>query len=79
MATKPDIDELYARYIKPLPPRDRLRLLAVMARDLAPSDALEAPREHSLLELEGLGAHLWRGIDARDYVRGLREEWEHRP
>ena len=79
MPTLPDIDELYTRYIRPLPPGDRLRLLAMMARDLAPLDNTEAPREHSLLELEGLGAHLWDGIDAQDYVRGLREEWDHRP
>lgn len=79
MAARPDIDELYERYIKSLPAEDRLRLLAVMARDLAPADDREPARERSLLELEGLGAGLWEGVDAQDYVRGLRDEWEHCP
>lgn len=80
MTARPkDIGELYDQYIKPLPPEDRLQLLAVMARDLAPPDPQEEAGEHSLLELEGVGAELWRGIDAQDYVRALREEWDHRP
>lgn len=79
MAAQPNLDELYEQYIKPLPPADRLRLLAVMARDLAQAGDCEAPRTHSLLELEGVGANLWQGVDAQAYVRELREEWDHRP
>ena len=30
----------------------------------------------SLLKLRGLGKHLWRGIDAQDYINKLREGWE---
>ncbi len=75
--TTTDIDDLYAQYIKPLPVADRLRLLAAMARDLVP--AVDAPRERSLLELEGLGAELWDGVDAQEYVNELRREWDHRP
>ena len=30
----------------------------------------------SLLKLKGLGKHLWRGIDAQDYINKLREGWE---
>jgi hypothetical protein len=33
---------------------------------------------HSLLELEGLGAEIWSGTDAQDYVSQLRGEWDHR-
>lgn len=33
----------------------------------------------SLLELEGLGAEIWNGVDAQDYVNALRDEWETRP
>ncbi len=42
------------------------------------------PPKRSIIELEGLGAELWRDeqgnlIDAQNYVNGLRREWEHRP
>jgi hypothetical protein len=36
-------------------------------------------KTHSLLELEGLGAEIWEGIDAQEYVNQLRSEWDHRP
>jgi hypothetical protein len=39
----------------------------------------EAPRQRSLLELEGLGAEIWEGVDAQEYVNELRKEWDHRP
>jgi hypothetical protein len=71
-------DELYEREIKPLPAAERLRLLARIAADLA-GDVPEPPRKRSILELEGLGAELWQGIDAQEYVDKLREEWDHRP
>jgi hypothetical protein len=33
---------------------------------------------HSVLELVGLGAEIWEGIDAQDYVNQLRSEWDER-
>lgn len=30
----------------------------------------------SLLELHGLGSEVWQGVDAVDYVRSLRDEWD---
>ena len=79
MAAKPSIAELYARHIKPLPAEERLRLLALMARDLAAGDGRVPEDEVSLLELEGLGAELWQGVDAQEYVNELRAEWDERP
>ncbi len=79
MAANPDVEALYARHIKPLPLEDRLRLLAVIARDLALVSAPGPPRERSLLELEGLGAEIWQGVDAQAYVDQLRAEWDRRP
>jgi hypothetical protein len=73
------IDELYARYIKPLPLESRRRLLALMARDLADGDARAVSGERSLLELEGLGADIWQGIDPAEYVNRLRDEWSEHP
>lgn len=33
-------------------------------------------KRRSILEFEGVGAEMWRGIDAQDYVNKLRREWE---
>lgn len=41
-------------------------------------DTLTETKERSLLELEGLGAELWQGIDAQEYVNQLRSEWDNR-
>jgi hypothetical protein len=32
-------------------------------------------RKHSILELEGLGKHIWEGIDPDEYVRQERDAW----
>jgi excisionase family DNA binding protein len=40
---------------------------------------LQAPRTRSLLEFEGVGAEIWGGVDAQEYVNELRKEWDHRP
>lgn len=81
MAT--DVEEIYQQQLRSLPAEDRLRLIAMLARDLTVSGvqlaASEQPAKHSVLELEGLGAEIWEGIDAQEYVDELRREWDHRP
>ena len=74
-----DLDELYRRHIKPLPPADRRRLLALLAQDLAGEEGQHRPGSSSILELEGVGAAIWQSVDAQEYVRALRDEWSHRP
>lgn len=76
MAVRSAIDQIYERHIRPLPPEDRLRLLAVIAQDLSSDQTGNTPPERSILELEGLGAELWSEIDAQRYVDELRDEWE---
>ena len=39
------------------------------------SEALEAPRAHSILELRGLGKDLWTGVDAAEYIARERDSW----
>jgi hypothetical protein len=35
-------------------------------------------QRHSILELHGLGKEIWQGVDPKDYVSKLRDEWEDR-
>ncbi len=39
----------------------------------------EPPKEYSLLDFAGVGAHLYDGTDAQEYINQLRSEWDHRP
>ncbi len=38
----------------------------------------EDPYRPSIMELQGLGRELWKGIDAERYINELRDEWDHR-
>ena len=53
---------------------ERKRLLHALVDSLTE----ESDNSHSILELEGLGAEIWNGIDAQDYINNLRDEWDHR-
>jgi len=65
----------YVRGIKGLRPEEQLSLVEIISarfkRTLASKRA-----KHSLMELEGLGADVWKGIDAEEYVRRERESWD---
>jgi len=78
MAT-PSAKEIYEQHIKPLPLAERLRLVEMIAHEIATATEEKPTPKRSILELEGLGADLWEGIDAQEYVNELRKEWDHRP
>ena len=40
------------------------------------SRALEEPAPLSILDLQGLGKELWRGIDAAEHVERERSTWD---
>ena len=42
-------------------------------------DSEHPHKKRSLMELAGLGAEIWQGVDAQEYVNQLRSEWDHRP
>ncbi len=71
------VEEIYQQYIKPLPNNEKLRLIAKVSSDLVENETKKPKR--SIMELHGLGAEIWEGIDAQEYVNELRNEWEHRP
>ena len=75
-----NIETIYQQYIKPLSHDEQLKLLAKMAEELANNgEKIEPAEKRSIMELHGLGAEIWEGVDAQEYVNELRDEWEHRP
>jgi hypothetical protein len=70
-------EEIYQQYIKPLPNDEKLRLIARVSSDLLDKETQKPKR--SIMELHGLGAEIWEGIDGQEYVNELRNEWEPRP
>jgi hypothetical protein len=64
---------------KALSPQERKQLMKLLV-DTFDVPSTEPPRpQHSILELAGLGAEVWEGIDPQEYVDQLRSEWDHRP
>jgi phage terminase Nu1 subunit (DNA packaging protein) len=75
-----NIETIYQRHIKPLPQSEQIKLLTKIAEELANGKGeSETAEKRSIMELHGLGAEIWEGIDAQEYVNELRDEWEHRP
>ncbi len=72
------IEDLYEQHIKPLPIAEQLRLVELIARETAKSSEAVASSKHDIMELHGLGAEIWEGIDAQEYVNQLRREWDRR-
>ncbi|CAK8719112.1 hypothetical protein GMJAKD_08385 [Candidatus Electrothrix aarhusensis] len=71
------VTQLYKQYIKPISITEQLELIALISKKLiVRTDVKEEKR--SLLELEGLGAEIWEGVDAQQYVDDLRNEWKDR-
>jgi hypothetical protein len=64
----------YVRGIQTLKPEEQLSLIELLSAGLKKS-ITEKRIKHSILELEGLGAEIWEGIDAQEYVRKERESW----
>ena len=67
------VEEIYERHVRKLPLAKRLQLAERIAAEAA---AEEAQPQRRLLELEGVGAELWREVDPQAYVASLREEWD---
>lgn len=65
----------YVKGIQRLKPEEQLRLIEIITARLK-KDITSKKQKHSVMELEGLGADIWKGIDAQDYVREERESWD---
>ncbi len=64
----------YVRGIHNLRPEEQLSLVEIISARLKKVIGKKGLK-HSILELEGLGAEIWKGIDAQEYVRKERESW----
>ena len=73
-----NIEELYQHYIKPIPAAEQLKLISLISEKLITRSRQEEKKPRSLLELEGLGADIWEGVDAQKYVDDLRDDWNGR-
>jgi hypothetical protein len=67
--------EDYVTGIKALKPEEQLSLVEIISARLKKT-LRRKKAKHSILELEGLGAGIWGGIDAQQYVRNEREAWD---
>jgi hypothetical protein len=70
---KPKIAQVL-QTIRLLSPQEQLDLLEQIATLLRAS--LPPQPTHSILELEGLGAPMWRGVRAQEYVNQERAVWD---
>lgn len=69
---------IYESQIRSLPEDERLRLVELITRDLVAARD-DGGGKRSILDLRGLGAEVWRGIDAQSYVDQQRNEWDRCP
>ncbi len=61
--------------IRSLSLTERKRLISAIVDTLTESSA-SVPKKRSILEFEGVGAEIWQGVDAQEYVNQLRDEWD---
>jgi len=65
----------YVKQIQTLTPEEHLSLVKVISAGL--KNTLRGEKaKHSVMELEGLGADIWKGVDAQEYVLKERKSWD---
>jgi hypothetical protein len=55
--------------------RERLQLLHELLRTIS-TDVADAPSKHSIFELKGVNAKMWREINVDNYIREERASWD---
>jgi len=63
----------YVRGIQFLNVEEQLALLELISTGL--KKKIGRKKKSSIMQLEGLGADVWNGIDAHDYLQKERESW----
>jgi NCAIR mutase (PurE)-related protein len=70
---KKRLEEL-VRIARRLPEREQLELIARLSAPLAKKRARRAQRV-TWMEMAGVDAQIWKGIDAQEYVKRERASW----
>ncbi len=65
----------YVKGIKELKPEEQLRLIEIISAGLKKTVSGKKGK-YKITDLEGLGAEIWHGIDAQDYVHKERSSWD---
>lgn len=63
------------RLAENLTPDEQMRLIEDLAVLIRQKVTLTPKPKRSILELEGLGKEIWKGIDAQEYVNQERDSW----
>jgi hypothetical protein len=76
------VEEIYHAHVRILSQDQQLEVAALIKRVLSqqnqkPPKRSRKKRQRSIMELHGLGAEIWQGVNAQHYVNQLRNEWEH--
>ncbi len=66
--------EALLQAIEKLTPSDQERLMSELTDRLSHRIG-EQPRQHSIVELRGLGKEVWSGVDPDEYVEQERSSW----
>jgi hypothetical protein len=53
-----------------------LERLSLLVRQRVEQSEADVNTEHSIMELDGLGADCWQGVDAQHYVHEERAAWD---
>jgi hypothetical protein len=65
----------YVRGIQSLRPEEQLSLVEIISARLK-KFIKHKKTKHNVMELEGLGAHIWKDIEAQQYVSTERKSWD---
>ena len=65
--------------IRTLSVAERKHLISAIVDTLTEPTSETTRKKRSILEFEGVGAEMWQGIDAQEYINQLRSEWDERP
>jgi hypothetical protein len=55
---------------------EQLDLIDALSTSIKTRIGKKRLKNHSILELKGLGVEIWKGIDAQKYVSKERESWD---
>ena len=67
---------IYEEHIKSLPRAQQVQLLNILRHEL--ENGGDNGKRHSILELHGLRKEIRQGVNPKEYVNKLRDEWEDR-